>query len=88
VRRDGLYQLLLALVRLARTLVARRVDEEPSAYHFVPAVTIPSSDTSWIPQQWNNARLQLKRSNQDDFVLVIDEIQKISHWSGLIKREP
>jgi hypothetical protein len=81
VRRDGLYQLLLALVRLARTLVARRVDEEPSAYHFVPAVTIPSSDTSWIPQQWNNARLQLKRSHQDDFVLVIDEIQKISHWS-------
>jgi predicted AAA+ superfamily ATPase len=88
VRRDGLYQLLLALVRLARTLVARRVDEEPSAYHFVPADAIPSSDTSWIPQRWNNARLQHKRSHQDDFVLVIDEIQKISHWSELIKREP
>ncbi len=88
MRRDGSYQLLLALVRLARTLVARRVDEEPSAYHFVPADTISSSDTGWIPQQWNNARMQLKRSNQDDFVLVIDEIQKISHWSELTKREP
>jgi len=32
--------------------------------------------------------LQHKRSHQDDFVLVIDEIQKISHWSELIKREP
>jgi predicted AAA+ superfamily ATPase len=45
-----------------------------------------NSNPAWIDQQWNVARQRLKQSESNDFVLVIDEIQKIGNWSEVVKK--
>lgn len=40
-------------------------------------------DTDWIRQQWEAARLSITKKT--GAVLVLDEIQKISHWSETVK---
>ena len=48
---------------------------------------VPASNSAWISNCWAAVR-SLKRSNQwDSIVLVIDEIQKISNWSEVVKKE-
>lgn len=39
---------------------------------------------SWLEGEWQNARLQAK--TQGEYLLVIDEIQKIVGWSEVVKR--
>jgi uncharacterized protein len=41
---------------------------------------------AWIEQQWEIARQKIKTSSDAVFVLIIDEIQKISSWSETVKR--
>lgn len=53
--------------------------------HFVSADAVPSSDTSWLAQQWETARQQMQIQKESEFLLVIDEIQKIHNWSEMIK---
>jgi predicted AAA+ superfamily ATPase len=40
----------------------------------------------WLEQQWQTARLQHTSSGTLDFILAIDEIQKISNWSEVVKK--
>ncbi|RPI89725.1 MAG: ATP-binding protein [Spirochaetales bacterium] len=57
----------------------------PSLYASADAA-IPAS-TTWIEQQWENARLRLKTdSSGRGIILVLDEMQKIDRWSETIKR--
>lgn len=53
--------------------------------HFASADAIPASNTVWLEQQWETARLKMDQDNASDFLLVIDEIQKISNWSETVK---
>ena len=39
---------------------------------------------SWISQQWELARSRLSISKK--VILVLDEVQKVSHWSETVKR--
>lgn len=41
-------------------------------------------DSVWLEQQWEAARLQCRRSGE--WLLVLDEIQKIAQWSEVVKR--
>lgn len=69
------------------TLVRQFVDQCRMPVHFVAADLVPAGQTSWISQQWEVARLLLERSDENDGVLVIDEIQKIGNWSETVKKE-
>ncbi len=40
----------------------------------------------WIEQQWTAARIEAGESGKAGAVLVLDEIQKIPHWSETVKR--
>ncbi|HNT27980.1 MAG TPA: ATP-binding protein [bacterium] len=40
----------------------------------------------WIEQQWQAARLRLAGSPKEEFLLVLDEIQKVPGWTDAIKR--
>lgn len=62
--------------------LSRQVDLES---YFVSADAVPSSDTSWLAQQWETARQQMKIQQRTEFMLVIDEIQKIHNWSEMVK---
>lgn len=54
---------------------------------FVTADDTVQAEGSWIREQWDKARLLLKQSGSPDFILAIDEVQKISNWSETVKRE-
>ena len=43
-----------------------------------------SPDTAWLLESWEQARREAADSRRG-FVLVLDEIQKISHWSESVK---
>ena len=40
----------------------------------------------WIEQQWEAARIEAGESGKGGAVLVLDEVQKIPHWSETVKR--
>lgn len=52
----------------------------------VSADAVPNTGDIWLEQQWEAARLQFQQAGSTDFILAIDEIQKISNWSELAKK--
>lgn len=68
------------------TLVIQMLGQLNMEYIFETADAVPASDTIWIEQIWESARVKMKQLNSDNFILVIDEIQKIENWSEAVKR--
>lgn len=54
---------------------------------FFSADNVPAARNSWLSECWENARAQIRLTGTADFVLVVDEIQKIRNWSEVVKRE-
>ncbi len=50
------------------------------------ADALPANYSVWLEQIWENARLTIKTQLCTDFLLVIDEVQKISNWSETVKK--
>ncbi|MDA2921169.1 AAA family ATPase, partial [Desulfobacterota bacterium AH_259_B03_O07] len=67
------------------TLVKQLLEKIRIPFHYASADAVTNSDTAWIDQQWDIARLRKKSLKAKDFLLVIDEIQKINEWSEAIK---
>ncbi|MDR1054975.1 MAG: ATP-binding protein [Prevotellaceae bacterium] len=57
----------------------------PNLYESADAISATSS--AWLMQVWESARLRLKASGGSEFLLVIDEIQKIDNWSEVVKQQ-
>lgn len=77
-------QILLGPRQIGKTTLALQVInalEKP--HHFISADTATLQDLSWLQQEWELARQKVIPSK--GCVLVIDEIQKIPHWSDVIK---
>ena len=55
---------------------------KPFAYHLAEALT--TNPLVWLEGAWNAARLAARR--EGEYLLVIDEIQKIGGWSECVKR--
>lgn len=62
-----------------------KVSPWPSLYASADAI-MPDSGI-WISQQWELARLEMKRHHSADGLLVLDEVQKVENWSEYVKRE-
>ena len=67
------------------TLVQQILQELAIPHHFVSADDTYSDNSIWIEQQWEVARLKMQQQGYGDFLLVIDEIQKIKNWSNTVK---
>jgi predicted AAA+ superfamily ATPase len=68
------------------TLIHQLCHETTIPYHYVTVDNVPAADDIWIEQQWETARIQLKNSNFNEFLLIIDEIQKVKNWSEIVKK--
>ena len=68
------------------TLVIQTLGQLNKDHILETADAVPASDTFWIEQIWESARLKMRQLNTNDFILVIDEIQKIENWSEVVKR--
>ncbi|MBI2088307.1 MAG: ATP-binding protein [Deltaproteobacteria bacterium] len=81
-------QVLAGPRQAGKTVLARQVMENliiPSHYASADEPTL--RHRTWIEQQWDIARLQINpRRGIKDALLVLDEVQKVSDWSALIKR--
>ena len=54
-------------------------------FHYVSADTPTIQDTHWVVQQWEVGRSFLNES-PGGALLVLDEVQKIPHWSDIVKK--
>lgn len=67
------------------TLVQQVIEEITIPAIYISADAIANTDLTWLDQQWQNARLNLRTNHYQELILVIDEIQKIQNWSEIVK---
>lgn len=81
-------QVLYGPRQVGKTTVAQQfMQSTPLPVHFASADLVAAGQSNWISQQWEAARIKLLKSEQQESVLIIDEIQKISNWSETVKKE-
>jgi len=68
------------------TLVSQVCEELDSPFLSISADDIANSNSEWIDAQWSVARTQQAQHPEKDFVIFIDEIQKIGNWSEVVKK--
>ncbi len=77
-------QTLIGPRQVGKTTLATQVAADLGiSSRYVSADLAPLQDVSWLQQQWEVAREQAKR--QGKALLIIDEVQKIPHWSTMVK---
>ncbi len=57
----------------------------PSTYESADAIS--ATNSAWLVQVWETARLKMRISGAMEYLLVIDEIQKIDNWSEVVKQQ-
>ena len=67
------------------TLVTQLAAQLKMDYYFVSADSVAAGNITWLEQQWETARIKLVQQETKDFLLIIDEIQKIDNWSETVK---
>jgi uncharacterized protein len=50
------------------------------------ADAVVASRSTWLSQIWESARIKMKMEGSREFLLVVDEIQKIENWSEVVKQ--
>jgi predicted AAA+ superfamily ATPase len=80
-------QVILGPRQVGKTTLAEQLTSKLSIPNlFVTTDAVPPSNTAWIDQQWEAARIKLSSSGAKQFLLIIDEIQKILNWSETVKK--
>ncbi len=69
------------------TMVLQLLKNSKVPNYFVSADGTVNSNKYWVEQQWEIARLKKKQAEANEFIFVIDEIQKIDNWSEAIKKQ-
>jgi predicted AAA+ superfamily ATPase len=69
------------------TLVSQMLEKVSMPYTFESADGAPSTNSIWIVQLWEAARLIMSSTGVQEYLLVIDEIQKIDNWSEIVKQQ-
>ncbi len=82
-----LIQVIVGPRQIGKTTVVRQLTGKKSIpFHFVSADDVALGNSIWIQQQWEYARLKQRSEKATSFLLIIDEIQKISEWSATVKK--
>ena len=68
------------------TMVHQLLEQIDLPYIFESADAVASSNSAWLNQIWDSARVRQKLLDQKEFLIVVDEIQKIENWSEIVKR--
>jgi hypothetical protein len=68
------------------TLVSQLFNQLDIPGLFESADGIAAGSSFWLEQIWDTARLKMKTQSAIEFLLIIDEIQKVSNWSETVKK--
>ena len=81
-------QVVIGPRQVGKTTVVKQVlkDLDLPFQHF-SADNVPSSAGDWISNCWNAVRTLKETKNLNSIILVIDEVQKITNWSEVVKKE-
>lgn len=78
-------QVIIGPRQVGKTTAIQQVLSATDLPHHYAAADLPAPpSTEWISRQWDLARMRVKK--QTPAILVLDEVQKISHWSTEVKR--
>lgn len=81
-------QVLMGPRQVGKSTLMGQVLESASIPHLlVSADSVDENDSGWIVRSWESARATMSMHKDKEFLLVIDEIQKIRNWSEYVKRE-
>ena len=69
------------------TLINQVLRQIGFAYAMEVADGVDAKDTDWIRRVWDSARTAMLFRKEKEYLLVIDEIQKIANWSEAVKEE-
>ena len=67
------------------TVINQALESIQAPIHYVSADDPTWTSQSWIRNEWEKGRL-LSQGSSEGAVLVIDEIQKITQWSSVVKQ--
>ena len=81
-------QILFGARQVGKTTLINQVLEDiKKEYIFISADNEINSNSVWLMQQWETARIKLKNSSKKELIFAIDEIQKIKNWSEVVKSQ-
>lgn len=81
-------QVLVGPRQVGKTTMIIQLLPQLSVPHLLESAdAISATNSAWLAQVWESARLRLKVSEASEFLIVIDEIQKIDNWSELVKQQ-
>lgn len=81
-------QVLVGPRQVGKSTLINQVLQNTNIPHtFESADTIAKNDMKWIHHTWESARASMNVKQYDEYLLVIDEIQKIDNWSEQVKLE-
>lgn len=69
------------------TLVGQVLEHVSIAHVIDVADGVDPKDSDWIHRIWEAARATMMIRGIEEYLLVIDEVQKIDNWSEMVKRE-
>ena len=81
-------QVILGPRQVGKTTMVNQLLSQLSIPHInESADAISATNSAWLMQAWETARLRMKASGASEYLLVIDEIQKIDNWSEVVKQQ-
>lgn len=69
------------------TMITQLLHQLTISNLYESADAISATNSAWLMQVWESARLRMKASEATEFLFVIDEIQKIDNWSEIVKQQ-
>jgi uncharacterized protein len=67
------------------TLVGQILNNVKAANVLISADGISNAGNTWLEQQWEAAR-QMSKRDGGEYILAVDEVQKIENWSETVKK--
>lgn len=81
-------QVVMGPRQVGKSTVVKQVLQDLDApYQLFSADNVPAGSTAWVSNCWAAVRSLKENKQLDSYILVIDEIQKISNWSEAVKKE-
>lgn len=81
-------QVVMGARQIGKSTVVKQVLKDSEVpYQFFSADNVPATGSAWISNCWAAVRSLKENKGLDRIILVIDEIQKITNWSEVVKKE-
>ncbi|MBQ0024333.1 MAG: ATP-binding protein [Bacteroidales bacterium] len=69
------------------TMVGQFIEQAGAPCSLFSADGVGKSNAEWISERWHEARTLMMLNKEPERILIIDEIQKITGWSDVVKKE-